>query len=202
MHEYTTSYHDRKLAYYLLAILSSIVGIGVSFLLDAISDTSGIAIAAPSGLLLFGMLFLLFDRFVWRWSRLYKFGLVKIPDLNGDWTAVIYSFRGKKIEAAVKIYQTYSKISIYLKTAKSDSLSQMAAIDMVSPNMFILRYEYSAEFKRDEAANILRHYGVTCVRLKSNDHRFLENHSANYYTEERRDSHGEITFSRVVKNEG
>lgn len=203
MHEYTTNYHDRKPTYYILAILSSLVGLGVVFLLKAISDVSGILIAAPSGIAVFGLLFVLFDQFVWKRPWLYNLGLIKIPDLNGDWKAEISSAAtGNKIQAVVKIHQTYSKIRIHLETNKSDSLSQMAAIDMASPNMFTLRYEYSAEFKRNDAAEILRHYGVTSVKLKSHDHKFLENHAANYYTEQGRDSHGEITFSRVVKHEG
>lgn len=202
MHEYTTTYHDRKPAYYFLAIFSGIVGIGVAFLLKAVSDVSGMVMAAPSGIAIYGLLFVLFDQFAWKCSWLYNFGLVKIPDLNGDWEAEISpSGTGNKIKAAVKIHQTYSKIRIHLETDKSDSLSQMAAIDMASPNLFTLRYEYSAEFKRNDAAEILRHYGVTSVKLKSNDHKFLEKHSANYYTEQGRDSHGEITFSRVMKNE-
>jgi hypothetical protein len=203
MHEYIVSNHDRKFTYYFFAILSGIVAIGATFALKAISDASGIVIAAPSGIALYGLLFFLFDQFFWKWPYLYKLGLVKIPDLNGDWKAEISSSAtGNKIEAAVKINQTYCKIRIHLETDKSDSLSHMAAIDMATPNMFTLRYEYSAEFRRNNAAEILRHYGVTSVKLKSDDHRLLEKHSANYYTEQGRDSHGEITFSKVVKNEG
>lgn len=202
MHEYTISYHDRKFAYYFIAMLSGVAGIVVAFILKAISDVSGVVIAAPSGIVLYGLLFVLFDKFVWKWPWLYNLGVVKIPDLSGNWNAEISpSATGSKINAAVKIHQTYSKISIHLETDKSDSLSQMAVIDMASPNMFTLRYEYSAEFKRNENSEIFRHYGVTSVKLKSDDHKFLENHSANYYTEQGRDSHGEIKLSRIVKNE-
>lgn len=202
MHEYTISYHDRKQAYYFLAILSGLAGVGIAYLLDAIQAVSGIVIAAPSGVAVFGLLFVLFDHFVWKWPYLYKFGLIRIPDLNGDWEAEISSSAtGDKIKASVKIHQTYSKIGIHLETDKSDSLSKMAAIEMANPTMFTLRYEYSAEFQRDEASAILRHYGVTSIRLKSDDHKFLNTHSANYYTEQGRDSHGQIIFSRIAKNE-
>lgn len=202
MHEYTVTYHDRKFAYYFLAFFSGLAGAGIAYLLEAIKATSGIVVAAPSGMAIFGFLFILFDKFAWNWSCLYKLDLIKIPNLNGDWKAVISSSAtGNKIQASVKIHQTYSKIAIHLETSKSDSLSQMAAIEMVNPTMFTLRYEYSAEFKRDEASEILRHYGVTSIRLKSEDHKFLNDHLANYYTEQGRDSHGEIIFSRVMKSE-
>lgn len=201
MHEYSTSYHDRKPAYYILAVLSGVVGIGIAFLIKAISDYSGLVVAAPSGIALYGLLFLMLDRFIWKWRWLYSLGIIKIPDLNGDWNAEISSSAtGNKISAKVKIHQTYSKIRIHLETEKSDSLSKMAALDMESPNMFTLRYEYSAEFKRDESSQILRHYGVTSVKLKSIDHKFSDIHPAVYYTEQGRDSHGEMSFSRAVSN--
>jgi hypothetical protein len=201
MHEYTTAYHDRKPAYYILAVLSGAIGIGIAFLIKAISDFSGLVVAAPSGIALYGLLFLMLDKFIWKWPWLYSLGIIKIPDLNGDWKAEISSSTtGNKILAQVKIHQTYSKIRIHLETEKSDSLSQMAALDMASPNMFTLRYEYSAEFKRDESSQIMRHYGVTSVKLKSTDHKFSDIHPAVYYTEQGRDSHGEMSFSRVVKN--
>lgn len=202
MHEYSISYHDRKLAYYFLAILSSLAGIAIAYLLNAVQANSGIVIAAPSGVAVFIALFILFDRFIWNWPLLYKWGIIKIPDLSGDWKAEISPFTaGEKITASVKIHQTYSKIGIHLETSKSNSLSQMAAIEMANPTMFTLRYEYNAEFLRDEQSAILRHYGVTSIRLKSSDHRFESEHAAIYYTEQGRDTHGEIVFSRVTPNE-
>lgn len=202
MHQYSISHHDRKVVYYLLALLSSLAGIGVGLVVESVRSKWGIIVAAPSGLMIFGLFFTLFDHFVWKWPVFYTLGLIKIPNLNGDWSAEISSSAtGEKIMANVKIHQTYSKIRIHLDTDKSDSLSQMAAIEMESPTFFNLRYEYSAEFQRNEAAEILRHYGVTNVRLKSEDHNFSEQYAARYYTEQGRDSHGDIRFSRIEKNE-
>lgn len=203
MHEYSLSHHDRKVIYYLIALLSSLAGIVLGFVVDVLRSNWGIVVAAPSGLAVFGLLYLLFDHFVWKWPAFYDLGFIKIPNLNGDWSAAIASSAtGEEVMANVRIHQTYSKIRIHLDTDKSASLSQMAAIEMASPTLFNLRYEYSAEFQRNEAAEIIRHYGVTNVRLKSEDHKFSEQHAAIYYTEQGRDSHGRITFTRTVKNEG
>ena len=156
MHEYSVSHHDRKVAYYILALLSSFAGIALGFVVESVRSQWGVVIAAPSGLMIFGLLFLLFDNFVWKWPVLYKLGLIKIPNLSGDWIAGISSSVTKhRVPAQVKIHQTYSRIRIHLDTDKSDSLSQMAAIEMASPTLFNLRYEYSAEFRRNEAAEIL-----------------------------------------------
>ncbi len=199
MHEYSVLYHDRKNTYYCLAVLSGAIGIGIAFCINAINSSFGLTVAAPSGLAVFGILCLLFDKFIWSWNWLYSIGVIKIPNLNGEWIAEIKSSAtGNEIEASVRIHQTYSKLRIHLETDKSDSLSNMAALEMANPTMFTLRYEYIAEFRRDENAQILRHYGVTSLRLKSHDHRFSDEQTAHYYTEQGRDSHGEITLSRKV----
>lgn len=202
MHEYSISHHDRKNVYYFIAALSGSLGTLVAYLVGAFQHTYGVAVAAPSGLAVFGLIFLLFDNVVWHWSFLYRFGIVKIPNLNGFWDAEINSSQnsGAGIKAAISIHQTYSKIRIRLETGKSYSLSQMAAFEMADPTYFCLRYEYSAEYQRDQNEKILRHYGVTCLRLKSLDHNFSAQQSATYYTEQGRDSHGTIVVKKIKSN--
>jgi hypothetical protein len=189
--------------YYFIAILSSGLGALAGYLIGAFQNTYGVAIAAPSGLAIFALLFLIFDNFIWRWPFLYRIGIVKIPDLNGSWVAKITSSQttGSEIKAVINIHQTYSKIRIRLETDKSHSISQMAAFEMADPTYFCLRYEYSAEYQRDRNAEILRHYGVTCLRLKSPDHNFSAQHSATYYTEQGRDAHGTIIINKVKSYE-
>ena len=197
MHEYSLSHHDRKNVYYLAAVVSGSLGVGIAYIIGILQISYGIAIAAPSGLAVFGLLFLAFDNFVWKWPILYQMGLVKIPNLNGLWNAEITSSQGGVgIGAKINIYQTYSKIRIRLETDKSHSFSQMATLEMADPTCFHLRYEYSAEYQRDQNAEILRHYGVTCLRLKSMDHKFSTSQSASYYTEQGRDSHGTLILKK------
>tara|TARA_R110002049_G_scaffold49267_2_gene141145 strand:+ start:3153 stop:3755 length:603 start_codon:yes stop_codon:yes gene_type:complete len=200
MHEYSISNHDRKTAYYFLAVLSGLLGAVIAYFLGAFEKSFGVAVAAPSGLAVFGLLFIVFDKFIWKWPWLYNLGVVKIPNLNGYWDAsMASSATGNQIDAQVFVYQTYSKIRIRLETEKSESISQMAALEMADPTLFNLRYEYSAEYQRDENADILRHYGVTSLKLKSDNHEFSSEHSATYYTEQGRDSHGTITIKRSEK---
>lgn len=203
MHEYSISHHDRKNAYYFIAILSGGLGVLITYIIGAFQNTYGFAIVAPSGLIVFGLLFLIFDHFVWRWPFLYQLGIVKIPNLNGVWDALITSSESTDggIEAEINIHQTYSRIRIRLETNQSHSLSQMAAFEMADPAFFNLRYEYSAEYQRDQNAKILRHYGVTCLRLKSTNHDFSRQQCATYYTEQGRDSHGTIIVSKASHNE-
>jgi len=91
MHEYTLSNHDRKRIYYSVAFLSSLAGGGFAFLLAKLNASMGIGFAAPSGFAVFGLFFIWFDTYLWKWPALYDFGLIKIPNLNGQWDAEITS---------------------------------------------------------------------------------------------------------------
>lgn len=199
MHEYHVLNHDRKNIYYFCALLSIFIGGIIAWGLTYLHSTSGLFIAAPSGLAIFGGLFLFFDRFVWCSPVLYSWGIIKIPNLNGSWEASIRNSQGSgaPIKATVQIHQTYTKMKIRLETENSCSLSKMAAFEMADPSYFFLRYEYIAEYKRDQDSNILRHYGVTCVELRSFDHNFIDSQAATYYTEQGRDTHGNILINRV-----
>jgi|CXWL01.1.fsa_nt_gi hypothetical protein len=203
MHDYSISSHSRKNVHYIIAATSFCLVLLAAYFIAALQNTYEVAIVAPSSLavfgFLFGIFFLIFDQFLWRCSFLYR--LVKIPNLNGSWNTEIKSSQDTeaRIKATINIHQTYSKIRIRLETDKSHSLSQMAAFEMADPTYFCLRYEYSTEYQRDKNAQILRHYGVTCLRLKSPDHNFSAQQSATYYTEQGRDSHGTMV---VIRKQG
>lgn len=198
MHEYSTSYHNRKNVYYFIAVISSLIGIGIALLIKLSLNTFELAIIAPSGLAVFGLTFLVFDRFIWKWSIMYNLGLIRIPNLNGKWTATMNSATTENpdISAEINIHQTYSRIKIRLETQKSHSLSTMASIEMADPEYFKLRYEYLAEFQKDISSEIIRHYGVTDIALKSHNEKFDNKQNAKYYTEQIRNSNGIMKMTR------
>ncbi len=198
MHEYMTTHHDRKKTYFLITVVSGALGTWAAYLIDKL-ESVGILVAAPSGMAVFTLTFLLFDNFLWRLPILYEWGIVKIPNIQGTWDAIIKTadVAAPEVKAKAIIHQTYSRIRIRIETDKSNSLSQMAILEMTDPTCFSLRYEYQAEYKRDKNSNILRHYGVSCFNLKSNSHDFSSNQSATYYTEQGRDTHGEIVIRKV-----
>lgn len=197
MHEYSLSYHDRKNVYYVLVMLSSFIGIPIAFFLTSVSNTFGMIVTAPSGILIFFTIFHLFDNYIWKIPQMYSWGIIKIPNLNGKWLVMIESSESKNdIKANVNITQTYSKIKVRLTTNYSTSLSSMANIEMVDPTSFKLRYEYTAEFQKDKHSEIKRHYGVTSVFLESENEKFEKDQRASYYTESSRDSLGTMYFKR------
>ena len=214
MHEYVVAHHDRKKIYYSAAILSSLVGGLIIFAITKINGLTGLAIAGPSGAVVFFLLFLVFDLWIWKFKFLYEWGIIKIPNIGGDWMAEISSgapvsappnidAKGeatqKVILANFKVHQNYSRLLIKLDTKNSESISQMASLVMVSPECFKLRYEYLAKYKRDADSQALTHYGVTEFKLESVNSVFNSKYEASYYTELSRDSHGSMVISRVAK---
>lgn len=196
MHEYTLCNHDRKNIYYTSAILSSLAGGGIAFAITKLNSSIGITLAAPSGFAVFGLIFLLFDNFIWKIPKLYEWGLIKIPNLNGDWDAEISSSGTQEpIPASISISQTYTKIRIRLDTQKSQSLSKMATLEMIDPECFKLRYEYLAEYHKS-VGNTLWHHGVSEITLKSKTANFDSSYSARFYTEMDRDTSGLITLTK------
>ncbi|MDD0968503.1 MULTISPECIES: hypothetical protein [Pseudomonas] len=214
MHEYVVAHHDRKKIYYSAAILSSLAGGIIIYVITKINGLTGLAIAGPSGAVLFFLLFLIFDLWIWKFKILYEWGIIKIPNIGGDWMAEISSGASTNkpstaedtasktqeiILANFKVHQNYSRLLIKLDTKNSESISQMASLVMVSPECFKLRYEYLAKYKRDTNSPPLMHYGVTEFTLESANSIFDSKYEASYYTELSRDSHGSIVISRVSK---
>ncbi|MBL1179267.1 hypothetical protein [Pantanalinema sp. GBBB05] len=200
MHEYTVIGHDRKKIYYFLAFLSGGVSPLLAGLISQASNSTSIPLIAPSGLALFGLIFLLFDHFLWKWSLFYKIGVIKIPNLSGQWNGQIISSKQpqQKIPTIVTIYQTYSSIRIRLETQYARSISLMAVFEMVDPACFNLSYEYLSEY-RSPQGDISRHYGVARLDLKIDDDRVDREQRGYYYTEKKRDACGEIILENRVK---
>jgi len=212
MHEYVVAHHDRKKIYYSAAILSSLVGGLIIYVITKINGLTGLAIAGPSGAVVFFLLFLIFDLWIWKLKILYEWGIIKIPNIGGDWMAEISSGAPvgmdsesksgpsqKVILANFKVHQNYSRLLIKLDTKNSESISQMASLVMVSPDCFKLRYEYLAKYKRNADSQPLMHYGVTEFTFESASSVFDSKYEASYYTELSRDSHGSMVISRVSK---
>lgn len=196
MHEYILAHQERKHFYYFVAIIAGLASSGIGLVLDKLQSVVGFLVAAPSGLAIFLLLFLLFDHVIWKWSPLYKFGIVKIPNLAGTWNAKIVTANSTDpILATLTIHQSFTKLRVRLETTKSHSMSQMAVIETIDPTSFKLRYEYSAEFRKD-LSTTYRHHGVSELMVSSPNHQFTGEYRARYYTELARDTHGEIVISR------
>lgn len=104
---------------------------------------------------------------------------------------------GKEYEAILTIKQTWTHIFLFMDGEKTTSVSLMAGIEVMTDDLFFLKWEYRAEYKPKFAADNKIHYGMTKLQMKPlSDPDKLE---GSYYTDESRDSHGPITLLKIKK---
>lgn len=143
MHDYSVRGHAReRQIYWLAAAAFSVVP-----LLTSLSGWLGVTISIGTATI-FGIVFWLFDRFVWRWWPVRK--ALGFCDLNGKWTVT-----GQRLNADgsvandwtgnLIIVQTWSRISIVLKTDNSISRSGPACLTREEGVGHCLLYTYSNE---------------------------------------------------------
>ncbi|SDF29958.1 hypothetical protein SAMN04488589_0272 [Methanolobus vulcani] len=141
----------------------------------------------------FGFLYMLFfyllDRVLWKIS-LKGFRLSKVPDLNGKWKGhIITSHNSRyKIDITVDIQQTWSSISIILKTNTSKSKSEVASISLSESRLV---YQYVNEPSSNSAETMHKHYGITFLDFEE-----INTLKGSYFTCRDRQTHGDIFLKR------
>lgn len=143
MHDYSVRGHARERQIYLLAA----VAFSVMPLLTSLSGWIGVSISIGTATV-FGIVFWLFDRFVWRWNPVRK--ALGFCDLNGNWKvggqrlnadgSVASEWTGK-----MTIVQTWSRISVVLTTDNSLSRSGPASLTREEGLGHCLLYNYTNE---------------------------------------------------------
>jgi len=95
MHGYSTDSSERRVVPLFLALLSIALAWVSSRFLAAAHLSVPWWLDAPSSIAFYGVLYGLFERFLWRNSLVPKLGLVRIPNLMGRWRGyLITSFDG------------------------------------------------------------------------------------------------------------
>jgi len=109
MHGYSTDSSERRVVPLLLALLA----IALAWVTSKSLATAHLSFPwwadAPSSMGFYGVLYILFDRYLWRNSFVHKLGLVRIPNLTGRWRGyLITSFDGhaKRHDLMMSIFQS------------------------------------------------------------------------------------------------
>lgn len=134
--------------------------------------------------------FYFFDRYLWKKS-LFAFRFSQIPYLEGAWKGHIKSSYngGTKTDIRVDIEQTWSSISIILKTATSKSESEVASIS-VSKSRLV--YQYFNEPSSNSAKTMHKHYGFTFLDFENGN-----SLKGSYFTCRDRQNNGDIYLKRT-----
>ncbi|MFZ0576788.1 MAG: hypothetical protein WAM41_04695, partial [Psychrobacillus psychrotolerans] len=127
MHQYSVDY-DRKLIYFALVSFS----VALTSIIKIFFNINGINISV-TGFTIFGLVFLLFDKVMWKCSFFYKLGLIKTPNLNGIWEGTFsssYHDFNSQMPACIEIKQTWTQICISGKFNQSRSYSNSANLEV------------------------------------------------------------------------
>lgn len=147
-----------------LAFAAIILSTGVGWASAQVEGVWGLAVGGISSIGMFGLLYFLFDRYLWKITILR--GILLVPDLNGRWTCTGQTVikRGESVSldwtAEIIITQSWSKLSVVLKKANSSSSRSMAASLYRMPGQgYRLIYHYDNSPDADQS-ELRRHSGL------------------------------------------
>ncbi|HIE35961.1 MAG TPA: hypothetical protein EYP89_01845 [Candidatus Omnitrophica bacterium] len=196
MHPYSINTEERKNILLVLAVLSIALSWGFYKILDYLQTSLPWWIENPSVLFFYGIIFVIFDKWLWRYFTF--IGLIKTPNLNGEWNGYIKSSfddHASEIKATLKIFQDWTRIKVLLVTEQSSSRSETASIIISTPEGEYLSYQYINEPKPGAVETMSIHRG-TARLLFNKEKNSLE---GEYYSGRDRQNFGSLYFVRSSK---
>jgi SMODS-associating 2TM, beta-strand rich effector domain len=196
MHGYSTDSGERRVVPLLLASAAIILAWVSSRILAITQLSVPWWLDAPSSLAFYGVLYSLFDTYLWRNGLVSKLGLARIPNLAGRWNGyLISSFDGhaKRHHFVINIFQSWTHIAIFLTTATSMSRSCAAMIQVDDPDGVALIYQYQNQPLADAMKTMHMHYGTAVLKVSNGDCL-----SGDYYAGRDRRTFGRICCRRQL----
>ncbi len=194
MHPYSIDTQERRNILLLLAIISIILALGFYKLLNRYNIILPWWVESPSVLSFYGLLFIIFDRWAWRFLR--KLSVIRTPDLNGEWKGYLKSSfddHAAQITTTLKIFQTWTKIKILLKTELSLSQSETASIVTTAPEGKYLSYQYINEPVPNAVETMSMHRGTARALFNEKDNTLV----GEYYCGRDRQNFGTLNFTKA-----
>jgi hypothetical protein len=193
MHPYSTNSEERFRVPFVLALIAILLAWFISALLKKIQIQTPFWLEVPGPFALYGLLLAAFRSYLWRWRIFRALGIVKVPDLEGEWhghgmssfdTADQYSVR-------VRIRQNWTHLAIHLEADGSRSHSVVASL-YVGSDETALNYLYQNEPNVHATPTMHAHNGTAKMRLAENDGRI----DGEYYSGRDRGNYGSIVLRR------
>ncbi len=195
MHPYAVDSDERKKVTSILVVLSIILILAAQRVLTHFAIPLPWFICIPSPFVVFGLLWLLFDRYLWKFSILHSIGLIKTPDLSGEWHGNLQSSHDEYHTLhliSLKINQNWTSISLFLDTDVSSSQSEVASIYINNPMGPVVNYLYLNDPNPKTPETMHIHRGTTTLRYDASK----DTLEGSYYTDGKRKNYGEIRLKR------
>jgi hypothetical protein len=193
MHEYSVNSRERLLVPFYLVFASVLI---VHFLKGAVRLPDWIPV--PTAFACYALLHKLFDMYIWKWKVLRAMGLIRTPNLNGNWTmATTSSVTEYQVtyEGRLCIEQTWTKISLFFEGSNAISTSQMASVLIANHSMFTLEWEYLSRKKPEFSQEDYMHYGITRLQWTGSDS--MNELDGDYYTDRSRHNYGQVKIRKA-----
>lgn len=171
MHEYSVSDQPKDKILFFMALASISLAPLISKLINILSAKyfSDVLSLTLSTSTLFGIIYLLFNYFLWKVPFIRSY--CRVPDLNGEWVVEGLSHNTEKKtdypwDGTIVIKQTWDKMLISLRTSKSSSqsLSIISGIKKCEGLGFKLSYHYENTPNPDEK-ELKKHEGFCSLTI-------------------------------------
>lgn len=193
---YATDSNEREvLAYYF-----AVIAVTLAYLIYLIVDKLQVQIpwwaALPSPMPIYLLIRGIFTRYLWRWSIFHKFGIVRIPDLNGIYKGHLWTSHegGERHPCTLVISQTWTRISIRGRFPKSGSFNMVTGISVEDTAAPRLTYEYWNTPASDAVGSMQAHRGTIWFDVAFEDGTIEL--KGDYYTGRGRETVGRIEVRR------
>lgn len=191
MHPYSTTSEERSR----LPFAFAVIAIGLAWLLSLAVGKTHLPfwIEVPGTATLYGLLLGTFRSYGWKWQFLHAIGVVKIPDISGEWSGFVttsFDSLAQHHSVRVRIRQNWTHLQVQLSAAQSESVSVVASV--VVGEETALSYQYRNMPKPGAKETMHAHMGAAVLKL-SDDQGEL---SGEYYSGRDRANQGLIVLTR------
>lgn len=163
MHRYATNNHSTEKLIWFIALVAISSASAIGWFTWRMEGWLGGPVGSVSSVGLFGLLFLCFDRYLWRCPLVQR--MLLIPNLNGPWEVLgrTVSKNGGPVDwkwdGEVRISQSWSRIRVVLTTRQSKSESIAASLYWQAGEGYRLIYHYDNAPRADQP-DLKRHSGL------------------------------------------
>lgn len=191
MHPYSTTSEERSRIPFAFAA----VAIGLAWLLSLLVRTTHppFWLEVPGTVTLYGLLYGLFRSYLWKRQMFQMTGIVKVPDISGEWVGYVTSSFDQLAQhhsVRVQIRQNWTHFLLQLTADHSESESIVAS--MAVEEGIVLTYQYRNTPKTGAKDTMHAHMGTGVLELSANRTEL----SGEYYSGRDRANQGLVVLTK------
>src|ERR1700676_79774 len=191
MHPYSTTSEERSI----LPFVFAVVAIGLAWLFSLITGKSHLPfwLEVPGTATLYGLLLGIFRSYLWKWQIFQATGIVKIPNISGDWCGYVTSSFDSLAEqhpVKVRIQQNWTHLFVQLSADQSESESIVASMTVGEET--VLSYQYRNTPRPGAKDTMRAHTGTAVLKLHDSQREL----SGEYYSGRDRANQGLIVLKK------